>query len=191
MTHNLLALDGLSAILTLAFSQGHFRLGYAFVEGHGGMTKDYLAASVCFEKAAELGHEVAMTNLGCLLKNGGYGLDRDQIQAVSWYLKAADAGCEHGQHITAWLYFHGTIVTKDLAKARSWFRKAADQGSAVATRCLGTMVVKGEGGAMDVNEGCALWEEAAAFGDEKARQNIDRLDVLLRHALTDASFEMF
>ena len=42
-----------------------------------------------FEEAAEQGHAIAMTNIGCLYKKGGYGLSADYTLAVNWYIYSA------------------------------------------------------------------------------------------------------
>ena len=44
---------------------------------------------------------------------------------------------------------------------------------------LMAMMVKGEGGEMDVNGGRALWEAAAAKGDTDSQTNLDRLKAVL------------
>lgn len=54
------------------------------------------------------------------------------------------------------------------------------QSQPAALRYLGTLLVKGEGGARDVNAGVACWRRAAAEGNDEARANIKRLDALLR-----------
>ena len=66
-------------------------------------------------------------------------------------------------------------VTKNLATARSWYQKAADQDDVGAIRKVGTMMVKGEGGAMKGSKGVALWEKASAKGDEAAQANLNLL----------------
>ncbi len=65
-------------------------------------------------------------------------------------------------------------MPKDAAAARAWLERAAEapQGNVDATRRLGTMLLKGEGGPASPGEGYALWEDAAELGDEKARENI-------------------
>ena len=88
-------------------------------------------------------------------------------------------------------FYHGVVVGKDRAAARHWFLQAAEQGSVIAARCLGTMLVKGEGGPMDVVDGRGFWERAAAEGCRKARKNMETLDAVLHAALSRSSFEMF
>ena len=52
-------------------------------------------------------------------------------------------------------------------------------------RKLGGMMVKGKGGAMDVNGGIDLWKKAAAKGDGQAQRNIDKF----HSCLNGTSFE--
>ena len=60
-----------------------------YTEGIGGLAKDWTLALKHFEEAAEQGHAIAMTNIGCLYKKGGYGLSADYTLAVSWYIYSA------------------------------------------------------------------------------------------------------
>ena len=54
------------------------------------------------------------------------------------------------------------------------------KGDADSLLKLGIMMVKGEGGAMDVTLGRSLWEQAAAKGQEKAQENLDKLDRVVK-----------
>ena len=47
---------------------------------------------------------------------------------------------------------------------------------------LGNMMFKGEGGAKDFNKGRSMWEKATANGNEKAQENLAKLDGLLKTA---------
>ena len=67
-------------------------------------------------------------------------------------------------------YYRGAGVKKDLKAARAHLEKAADQDNAAALLHLGSMFVKGEGGATDATRGKACWEAAAAKDDGEAGQ---------------------
>ena len=59
---------------------------------------------------------------------------------------------------------------------------ANETGHVGAIRRLGTMLVKGEGGEMRMEAGKALWQVAATEGDEKAYENRQALQRLLKRA---------
>jgi TPR repeat protein len=161
---------------------GQFRLGYAYHEGEGGLEKDWAMALKWYEKAAEQGCAASMNNIGVLYKNGGHGVTQNFATAVSWFRKAAEAGNADGQSNLGECYYDGRGVTRNVRTARSWYQKSADQANnanALAMRKLGAMMVKGEGGEMDVNGGRALWEAAAAKGDTDSQTNLDRLKAVL------------
>ena len=121
-----------------------------------------------------------MSNIGFLHKKGGHGVTENLATAASWYRKSAESGDELGQRNLGECYFYGNGVTKNLETARSWFQKSADQGDADSLLKLGIMMVKGEGGVMILDKGRSLWEQAAAKGQEKAQENLDKLDRVVK-----------
>ena len=72
--------------------QGMVRLGGAFFNEQGGLTKDEAKAVEWFQKAAEAGNAIAMHNLGNCYEYGKGGLTKDKAKAMEWYWKAAEAG---------------------------------------------------------------------------------------------------
>ena len=73
-----------------------------------------------------------MDNLALLYAHG-QGVPKDEAEAESWFLKAAEAGAVDAQFQIAMDYdggYHG--LKKDKALATAWFRKAAEQGYAPA-----------------------------------------------------------
>jgi TPR repeat protein len=69
----------------------------------------------------------------------GWGVVKDEAQAVAWYRKAAAQGNVNAQYNLGVMYAQGRGVAKDKAQAVDWFRKAADQGDASALDALNLM----------------------------------------------------
>ena len=75
----------------------------------------------------------------------GRGVEKDAVEAVKWYHKAAEQGYAAAQYNLGAIYATGQGVTKDEAEAVRWYRKAADQGSAAAQFNLGVIYEDGRG----------------------------------------------
>ena len=58
----------------------------------------------------------------------GSGVKRNDVQALTWYRKAAEFGNPHAQSAIASFYRKGRVVEKDPEKAMYWDRKAVSQG---------------------------------------------------------------
>lgn len=67
----------------------YYEAGYAYLYGLDGKEVDLESAYTNYEKAAELGHAEAMTNIGWMYDNG-CGVEQDYEMAFEWYEKAAD-----------------------------------------------------------------------------------------------------
>jgi TPR repeat protein len=60
----------------------------------------------------------------------GLGVEKDAVQAVHWFRKAAEQGHAQSQYNLGVMYANGVGVKKDVVQAVHWFRKAAEQGHA-------------------------------------------------------------
>ena len=55
------------------------------------------------------------------------GLTKDEVKAVEWYRKAAEAGNARGMSFMGHAYEYGQLgLTKDETKAVEWYQKAAE-----------------------------------------------------------------
>jgi TPR repeat protein len=80
----------------------------ALAPAHAGMTPEEVKAFEGFKLLAEKGDRTAQTNLGnCYYK--AYGVIKDQVQAVTWWRKAADQGHAQAQFMLA-LCFDGGLA---------------------------------------------------------------------------------
>jgi uncharacterized protein len=95
------------------------------------------------EKAA--GGDVRACYVLGLMHEQGFGVARDNGQAVLCYRKAAEQGLVEAQYRLGYLYYHGQGVPKNLEQAAEWFTKAAEQGDTQAQAALGNMYVHGQG----------------------------------------------
>ncbi|HEY4026136.1 MAG TPA: tetratricopeptide repeat protein [Candidatus Dormibacteraeota bacterium] len=95
--------------------------------------------------------------------------DQELEAAARWYRSAAGLGHADSAFELAGLCVLGRGVARDLTEALRWYRAAADRGHAAATRMVGVMLLRGDGGtAANAAEGIRWLEAATARGDEDA-----------------------
>lgn len=83
---------------------------------------------------AEGGDAAAMVEVANAYYRGNYnsGVSRDFGQALSWFLRAADAGNTDVYLTIATIYEKGSAGGRDFAQAYDWYKKAAALGSSEA-----------------------------------------------------------
>ena len=116
--------------------------------------------------------------LGYLFETGE-GVPQDLIEAVAWYLQAAEQGHAGAQNNLGLMHYAGRGVPQDHAAAVDWYRRAAEQGDSEAQFNLGLMHCYGHAVAQDYVEAHKWWSLAAAQGNESARMNLDDLAAYL------------
>jgi TPR repeat protein len=131
---------------------------------------DYATVRRLMTPLADAGNAKAQNYLGVLYDHG-YGVPRDDAQAVAWYRKAADQGNPEAQSNLGRLYDNGHGVLQDDARAVAWYRKAAEQGDAGAQTSLGAAYETGRGVARDLAQ-AAEWYRKAADQDHPAAELI-------------------
>ncbi|MBR2921623.1 MAG: sel1 repeat family protein [Kiritimatiellae bacterium] len=125
-------------------------------------------------KDADLNDKSIQFYLGVMYDNG-WGVTKDDSEAVKWYRKAAEQGYARAQCNLGLMYANGEGVTQDDSEAVKWFRKAAEQGLAVAQYNLGFMYANGRGVAKDEYEAVKWYRKAAAQGYEYAKKALKHL----------------
>lgn len=103
----------------------------------------YLSAFGLAIPRAEAGDKAAQTLVG-LIFEGGYGVPRDPVQAVSWYGFAADGGDPKAQFALGSMYLEGRGVPSDRAKAADYFEKAAANGKSPPPTIWRSSISKGK-----------------------------------------------
>jgi tellurite resistance protein len=124
-----------------------------------------------WKQAAELGVREAQWLLARCYDEG-FGLERNEIHAVSWHLKAAEQGYPAAQNHIGSCYQNGSGVPQDEAEAVQWYRKAAEQGYAAAQSNLGWCYDTGSGVAQDAAEAAKWYSKAAEQGDYTSQFNL-------------------
>jgi TPR repeat protein len=89
---------------------------------------DYTAVLTEWRPLAERGHASAQINLG-VIYGTGYGVPRDNAEAVKWYSKAAAQGNANAQYSLGLMHFKGRGVAQDLVLAHLWFSLSAAKGN--------------------------------------------------------------
>lgn len=93
--------------------------------------------------AAKSNNPVAMYNLGHLY-NYGLGVPRDDVQAATWYSKAANFGSMSARNSLALFYAKGLgNLPIDKEKAFNLLNTSACQGYAIAQNNLGILYSEG------------------------------------------------
>ena len=104
--------------------------------------------------------------------NMGYGVPKNESEAVRWYRKSAMQGYAKAQNNLGVMYANGQGVAKDESEAVKWYRKAAEQGCAHAQHNLAVMYANGQGVAKDEREAVKWYRKAAEQGNARAQYNL-------------------
>ena len=155
-----------------------FEIGVRYAEGRG-VTPDYAAAAIWYERAAQGGIVPATFRLGTLYEKG-LGIKKDIDAARRYYLQAAEKGNAKAMHNLAVLDADGGGLGPNYKSASQWFRKAAERGVADSQFNLGILYARGIGVEQNLAESYKWFSLAAAQGDaDSARKRDDvakRLD---------------
>lgn len=117
-------------------------LGWYFVEGKGGLPKDYDTARRLFETASTLGWPRADGNLGYLYEHG-FGVAKNLSTALRWFKLSADAGDFMSQEHLG-LHYEGLQgMERDLGLAFHYHALGAAQGSALSIDGLVRVLITG------------------------------------------------
>jgi uncharacterized protein len=104
------------------------------------------------------------------------GKPRDDVAAVGWYRRAAEAGHLLAQHNLGNAYDSGTGVRRDPVQAVAWWRRAAEQGDAIPQFQLGRSYERGVGVTWDLREAYAWYSNSASRGYGRAIDAVRRMD---------------
>ena len=109
----------------------------------GGEVNLELAAK-WYQKAADMGDDWGMNNLGCCYYNGE-GVEQNYERAVEWFRKAIEAENIDAMYNLAICYYNGAGVEQDYEQAAEWCLKAAESGNVNAMMFLGQLYADGNG----------------------------------------------
>lgn len=136
--------------------------------------RDYATAFKGFRFHAERGDGAAQANLGILYANG-WGVVRNDAEAVRWYRKAARQGYANAQTNLGVMYDSGRGVRQNLGEALRLYRLAAAQGEPYAQNNLGNMYANGRGVARNDKEAERWYRKAARQGHADAQASLERI----------------
>ena len=151
-----------------------YHLARLVSRGAKGLKQDYPTALKLYQDAAGKGYAPAMDALGQAYQQGR-GTEVDLTKAAEWYQKAADQKLADAQNNLGMLYLEGKGVARDLNKAFTLFQAAAAQRDPWGLNNLGGMYEMGGGTTVDKTKALDFYQQALAAGNDKAQQNIERL----------------
>ena len=135
---------------------------------------EYAAALRRLSPLAAKGDARAQFDIG-FMHAYGWGVPRNQAEAITWYRKAADQGLAVAQHFLGIAYVNGEGVPRDNAEAERWFARAAAQGFSQARYMLGIMTMDGRGVPKDPVQGYAFMVMAGQGGVRSAGRAIQKV----------------
>jgi TPR repeat protein len=124
-----------------------------------------------WKEAAELGVREAQWLLARCYDEG-FGVERNEIRAVGWHLKAAEQGFPAAQNHFGSCYQNGDGVPQDDEEAAQWYHRAAEQNHAGGQANLGWCYDTGSGVAQDETEAVKWYRKAAEQGDYTSQFNL-------------------
>lgn len=129
--------------------------------------EDYGNALQYYRKSAELGNldAIIATATYCI---EGKGADADGVEALKWYVKAAELEDVNAMFIAGILFSDGP--QKDNVKSFQWFKKAAENGHVVSKKYLADCYAQGKGTAKNVKD-AMIWYAAASDDGSKDAQS--------------------
>ncbi len=122
-------------------------------------------------KRAKTGDRNAQLQLAWMYENGR-GVERDETQALAWFLQSAAAGHPEAQFNAGFYYYAGRAVRQNYAEALHWFRRSADAGNSSAQAYLGIMNTLGQGIRVDHVEATRWLNKSASAGNPLGQFNL-------------------
>lgn len=137
------------------------------------LDRDYEAARVWMEKAANNGDEHAQIMLGrYYISDFGY---YNAQKAFECFEKAAEQGNSEAEYTLGKCYIHEIHVKKNLVIANQWFEKAAQKEHPEAMYELGVSYIEGRGISKNIEKGIQYLKDAAEKNSVKACELLAQL----------------
>jgi len=106
---------------------------------------------------AENGDAAAQYNLAECYASG-LGIEKNDNEALKYYIQAANQDYSDAQHELGWWYFNGTCVDENILEAKKWFERGANNGDVACMRALGIVYYLGFNGKAYPDEAFRLWD---------------------------------
>jgi len=152
---------------------GGFQKGVAAQRGN-----DYATALKEYRPLAEQGHLGSQLKMG-LYYERGYGVPKDDKEAVRWYRMAAEQGDSQARLKLGWMYESGHGVPQSNVEAVRWYRMVAEQGIPKAQLTMGIMYENGRGVPKDYKEAARWYRIAMENGYPAAQSHVSRMELLI------------
>lgn len=133
---------------------------------------DYFTAWRELQRAAERDNNVTAKFYIGWMHEHGKGVPKDQAEAASWYLEAAQQGDVKAMNNLGSMYRDGRGVAKDPREAVRWFRHAAEAGHARAQVNLGLQFEMGGGLPKDPRQAVHWYFKAAEQSNVAGQFNL-------------------
>ncbi|WP_291844246.1 hypothetical protein [Maricaulis sp.] len=165
-------LDFWEAAARLGDAEAQAVLGSYLLTGAVVGTPEPRRAITLLRSAGNAGHLGAQTNLGYAYSNG-IGVERDDAEAFSWYLRASEGGLVRAQTVLGLFYETGRGTEPNLGQALIWYLNAYDAGAPGAAARLGRLLVAGEIESRNETDAAAWLTAAARAGMDGALERME------------------
>ena len=149
--------------------EGQFRMGYAFQMGEG-RPKNWTLSVKFYTMAYYNGLGAAAANISEMYRIGGFGVEQNAPKMAEWCGRCSSTS---SIHLLAMCYYHGDGIPINHAEARRNFK--ASSANIESLYMLGRMLIRGEGGRVNLVEGIKHIEQASKRGHSKATELKDRI----------------
>lgn len=141
----------------------------------GRLIQEYLSEhdTPALRKNLKLSPEASF-NLGIIYRKG-YGLSKNDVEALIWYRKSAEAGHVKAQTNLGFMFFEGLGVPQDYGAAKRWYERAASAGNAQAQYNLASMYWNGIGLDKNQDQARQLFKEASNNGHSMAKRVLEKI----------------
>ncbi|KAG0297942.1 hypothetical protein BGZ96_003921 [Linnemannia gamsii] len=121
---------------------------------------------------AKTGDVHAQVTLAEAFRDGSNGYQQSYLEAIFWFLRAAEQEDATAQYNIGLLYELGQGIQKDSSMAAFWYDNAAHQGLAKAQSNLGILYINGEGVEKDKALAMQWLIKAASQGNASTQFNL-------------------
>jgi hypothetical protein len=149
--------------------EGQFRMGYAFQMGEE-RPKNWTLSIKFYTMAYYNGLGAAAANISEMYRSGGFGVEKNASKMAEWCGRSSSTS---SIHLLAMCYYNGDGIPVNHAEARRNFK--ASSANVESLYMLGRMLLRGEGGRVNLVEGIKLIEQASKRGHAKSIQLKERM----------------
>ena len=133
--------------------------------------KQYKKAHALLLPLAKKGNAFAQYNIGVMYANG-FGVTKNEVEAVTWYRKAAEQGDADAQANLGLMYENGRGVKQDYKKAMKWYKKSSRQGNGIAQNNIAGLYFKGHGVKKSYKKAIEWYRKSAKQGYAAAQNSL-------------------